>query len=115
MTPERGRRVHLERLREDDGRLKPLESTISCHDRDRRMETIIQLTGGNDSATDPTQMESERIANESVDNMNSSHFRYPNESETANEYNYFSRNNLTYPPRIDETPSSPKRLSLDER
>lgn len=105
----------MERLREDDVRIKPMESTISCPDRDRRMETIIQLTGGTDSATDPAVMESERIANESVDNMNSSHFRYPSETETGNEYSYYPRNNLTYPPRIDETPSSPKRLSLDER
>ena len=105
----------MERLREDEDRSIPAGLSISCQDRGRRMETIIQLTGGTDATSDPASMESETIANESVDNLNSSHFRYASETETGNEYSYYPRNNLTYPPRIDETPTSPKRLSLDER
>ncbi|KAG7207404.1 hypothetical protein KM043_009056 [Ampulex compressa] len=46
---------------------------------------------------------------------NPGNFQYPNEGETGNEY-YYTENNLTYPPCIDEsTTSSPKRLSLDDR
>ena len=115
LSPERGRNVHIDRLREDEDRSKPMESSMPCTDRGRRMETIIQLTGGTDSLTDSVAMESQAVANESVDNMNNSHFRYASETENGNEYSYYPRNNLTYPPRIEETPTSPKRLSLDER
>lgn len=74
-------------------------------DMSRRVNTIIQLTGQNDE--DNTGHMGSSISNE---HMHESQYDYPNES---NDY-YYTGSNLTYP-RIDEAPSSPKRLSLDDR
>lgn len=82
----------------------------SCAERGRRIETIVQSGLPRDSNVLDPEM---HIG----DNMESvaSGFQYSNETEVGNEY-YYTENNLTYPPCIDDsTTSSPKRLSLDDR
>jgi len=57
-------------------------------------------------------LDSEMGINNSMD-ATVTNFQYSNEG--GNEY-YYTENNLTYPPCIDESStSSPKRLSLDDR
>ncbi|XP_018395795.1 PREDICTED: trichohyalin-like isoform X2 [Cyphomyrmex costatus] len=77
-------------------------------ERGRRIETIIH--SGIISGT--SILDSEMGINS---NMDATNFQYSNEIEGENEY-YYTENNLTYPPCIDESStSSPKRLSLDDR
>lgn len=79
-----------------------------CGERGRRIETIVQ----SGIAPGTNILDSEMGISGNMDAVN---FQYLNEIEGGNEY-YYTENNLTYPPCIDEsTTSSPKRLSLDDR
>lgn len=79
-----------------------------CSERGRRIETIVQSGVAPGANTLDAEM---GISG----NMDAANFQYLNEIEGGNEY-YYTENNLTYPPCIDEsTTSSPKRLSLDDR
>lgn len=91
------------RERKDEGESRKLNI---CSERGRRIETIVQ--------SGASILDSEMGINSSMD-ASITNFQYPNEIESGNEY-YYTENNLTYPPCIDEsTTSSPKRLSLDDR
>lgn len=104
-SPGRSRlnEIGRERKAEDDSRKLNI-----CGERGRRIETIVQsgVTSGS------SMLDSEM----GVNNMDAAvaSFQYSNEIEGGNEY-YYTENNLTYPPCIDESTSSPKRLSLDDR
>ena len=83
-----------------------------CGERGRRIETIVQSVSG--LSRDPNALDSDMHMGDNLESVASS-FQYANENEVANEY-YYSENNLTYPPCIDDSAtSSPKRLSLDDR
>lgn len=91
------------RERKDDDENRKL-----CSERGRRIETIVQSGVASGTNTLDSEM---GISG----NMDAANFQYLNEIEGGNEY-YYTENNLTYPPCIDEsTTSSPKRLSLDDR
>lgn len=95
------REIGRERKDEDENRKLNV-----CGERGRRIETIVQ------SGVAPG---TNILDSEMGGNMDAASFQYLNEIEGGNEY-YYSENNLTYPPCIDEsTTSSPKRLSLDDR
>ncbi|XP_070525021.1 trichohyalin isoform X2 [Cardiocondyla obscurior] len=102
----RDRLNEIERERNDDDENKKFND---CSERGRRIETIVQtgvIPGTN-------ILDSEMNIN-SVDTA-APNFQYSNEIEGGNEY-YYTENNLTYPPCMDESStSSPKRLSLDDR
>nr|XP_033338670.1 trichohyalin-like isoform X1 [Megalopta genalis] len=105
----RGRVGESSRERKDEHDNRKLDN---CGERGRRIETIVQSVSGlaRDSAVLNTEMHM-------ADNMETvaAGFQYPNENEVGNEY-YYSENNLTYPPCIDDSATnSPKRLSLDDR
>lgn len=102
----RDRLNEMGRERKDDDEKKKFNA---CNERGRRIETIVQ-TG---IIPGTSMLESEMGIN-SVDTA-VTNFQYSSEIEGGNEY-YYTENNLTYPPCIDESStSSPKRLSLDDR
>lgn len=104
-SPGKDRLNEIGRERKDDDENKK----FTCGERGRRIETIVQ-TGVIPGAS---ILDSEMGIN-SVDTA-VANFQYSNEIEGGNEY-YYTENNLTYPPCIDESStSSPKRLSLDDR
>lgn len=106
-SPGRSRLNEMGRERTDDDENKKFNA---CGERGRRIETIVQ--SGIMPGT--TILDSEMSINSSMDAA-VANFQYPNEIEGGNEY-YYTENNLTYPPCIDESStSSPKRLSLDDR
>ncbi|XP_076249176.1 uncharacterized protein LOC143188653 isoform X2 [Calliopsis andreniformis] len=80
-------------------------------ERGRRIETIVQSVSG--LSRDSNMLDSDMHISDNMETVASS-FQYANENEVGNEY-YYSENNLTYPPCIDDSTSSPKRLSLDDR
>ncbi|KAL6255012.1 hypothetical protein P5V15_013347 [Pogonomyrmex californicus] len=97
--------IGRERKNEDENK-----KFSTCGERGRRIETIVQ--SGVTSAT--SILNSEMDINSNMDTT-VANFQYANEIEDGNEY-YYSENNLTYPPCMDESStSSPKRLSLDDR
>lgn len=102
-----------DRVRDDNRNRRKRRST--SRERGRRIETIVQssaiVSPRNPSVVDPDML----LADGSDVASNASLFRYANENHPGSEYNYYPRNNLTYPPRIDEATGSPKRLSLDDR
>lgn len=103
----RGRISDSSRERKDEHDNMKLDS---CGERGRRIETIVQSVSG---------LPRDLLGSEMHlgDNMESvaSGFQYSAENEVGNEY-YYTENNLTYPPCIDDSAaSSPKRLSLDDR
>lgn len=104
-SPGRSRLNEIGRERKDEDDSRKLNI---CGERGRRIETIVQsgVTSGS------SMLDSEM----GVNNMDAAvaSFQYSNEIEGGNEY-YYTENNLTYPPCIDESTSSPKRLSLDDR
>lgn len=104
-SPGRSRLIETGRERKDEDESRKLDV---CSERGRRIETIVQ--SGVTSGT--SILDSEM----GINNMDSAvaSFQYANEIEGGNEY-YYTENNLTYPPCIDESTSSPKRLSLDDR
>ena len=107
-SPSRSRRLSIDRLKESDERCK--NEDLLASDRSRRSnETIIQLTGISDLGVNSTAVETD-VVRMPDENVNDFHY-----AENQNSEYYYSKNNLTYPPRIDETQSSPKRLSLDDR
>lgn len=88
----------------------------TCEETGRRIETIVQSTSSVTRVTaDSTVMDTEMQISSGVDNV-PSNFQYSGVNESNNDY-YYTENNLTYPPCIDDTTvaSSPKRLSLDDR
>ncbi|XP_019889605.2 trichohyalin isoform X2 [Ooceraea biroi] len=100
-SPGRGRLNEIGRERKDEDENRKLNV---CGERGRRIETIVQ--------SGASVLDSEMGIN-SMDAVAS--FQYSNEIEGGNEY-YYTENNLTYPPCIDDSSaSSPKRLSLDDR
>lgn len=105
-SPGRDRLNEIGRERKDDDENKNFNV---CTERGRRIETIVQsgiIPGTN-------ILDSEMGINSNMDAV--ANFQYSNEIEGGNEY-YYTENNLTYPPCIDESStSSPKRLSLDDR
>lgn len=105
-SPGRDRLNEIERERRDNDESKTFNA---CGERGRRIETIVQ-TG---IVPGTSILDSEMSINSGVDTV--TNFQYSSEIEGGNEY-YYSENNLTYPPCIDESStSSPKRLSLDDR
>lgn len=106
-SPGRDRLNEIGRERRDDDESKTFNA---CGERGRRIETIVQ-TG---IVPGTSILDSEMgVINSDVDAV--TNFQYPNEIEGGTEY-YYTENNLTYPPCIDESStSSPKRLSLDDR
>lgn len=103
-SPGRGRFSEVERQRKDEGDNRKLNA---CGERGRRIETIVQ-SGAN-------VLDSEMGGISSSLDGSVASFQYSNELEGRNEY-YYTENNLTYPPCMDESAtSSPKRLSLDDR
>jgi len=107
-SPGRGRLNEIGRERKDEDENENRKLNVCC-ERGRRIETIVQ--SGVTSGT--SILDSEMSINNSMDTAVAS-FQY-NEIEGGNEY-YYTENNLTYPPCIDDsTASSPKRLSLDDR
>lgn len=105
-SPGRDRLNEIGRERKDDDENKKFNA---CGEKGRRIETIVQ-TG---IIPGTSVLDSEMGIN-SVD-ANVTNFQYSSEIEGGNEY-YYTENNLTYPPCIDESStSSPKRLSLDDR
>uniref|UniRef100_A0A0C9R6T4 Uncharacterized protein n=1 Tax=Fopius arisanus TaxID=64838 RepID=A0A0C9R6T4_9HYME len=90
LSPRRRRRE--ERFRSSSG------------DRGRKIETIVHPPGMNP----PAPEEGGVMANEGLQAAN---FRYQPDQDFA----YFPSNNLTYPPRVEDSSGSPKRLSLDDR
>lgn len=106
-SPGRSQLNGIGRERKDEGDSRKLNV---CNERGRRIETIVQ----SGVASGANILDSEMNINSSMD-ASITNFQYPNEIESGNEY-YYTENNLTYPPCIDEsTTSSPKRLSLDDR
>ncbi|KAM0729813.1 Uncharacterized protein ACS0PU_003690 [Formica fusca] len=104
-SPGRSRLNEIERERKDEDKNRKLNV---CGEKGRRIETIVQ--SGVASGTNILDSEMGISGN-----MDATNFQYLNEIEGGNEY-YYTENNLTYPPCIDEsTTSSPKRLSLDDR
>lgn len=104
-SPGRDRLNEIGRERKDDDENKKFNV---CGERGRRIETIVQ--SGIISGT--SILDSEMGINSNMDAAGN--FQYSNEIE-GNEY-YYTENNLTYPPCIDESSTnSPKRLSLDDR
>lgn len=101
-TPPRSRRASSPRRKDLEDRCKPDERSRHSNN------TIIPLTGipvlgeNSNTVSDTVSMSGE--------NVNDFHY-----AEGENSDYYYTGNNLTYPPRLDETPSSPKRLSLDDR
>lgn len=91
------------------------DSRKNCEETGRRIETIVQSTSSVTRVTaDSTVMDTEMQITGGVDNV-SSNFQYSGVNESSNDY-YYTENNLTYPPCIDDSAaSSPKRLSLDDR
>ncbi|XP_046828029.1 repetitive organellar protein-like isoform X3 [Vespa crabro] len=91
------------------------DSRQNCEETGRRIETIVQSTSSVTRVTaDSTVMDTEMQISSGVDNV-PSNFQYSGVNESSNDY-YYTENNLTYPPCIDDTvASSPKRLSLDDR
>ncbi|XP_054001184.1 uncharacterized protein LOC128888398 isoform X2 [Hylaeus anthracinus] len=87
----------------------------TCAERGRRIETIVQSVSGMSRVmADSAVLDSEMHIGGNMETVATS-FQYANENEVGNEY-YYSENNLTYPPCIDDSAtSSPKRLSLDDR
>lgn len=105
-SPGRDRLNEMGRDRKDDDENKKFNT---CGERGRRIETIVQ-TG----IIPGTSILDSEMGINSVDTA-VTNFQYSNEIEGGNEY-YYTENNLTYPPCIDESStSSPKRLSLDDR
>ncbi|XP_076277910.1 uncharacterized protein LOC143207903 isoform X4 [Lasioglossum baleicum] len=105
----RGRAGESSRERKDEHDNRKLDS---CSERGRRIETIVQSVSG--LARDSAVLDSEMHMADNMETV-AAGFQYPNENEVGNEY-YYSENNLTYPPCIDDSAtSSPKRLSLDDR
>ncbi|XP_078050476.1 uncharacterized protein LOC144476982 isoform X2 [Augochlora pura] len=105
----RGRVGESSRERKDEHDNRKLDS---CGERGRRIETIVQSVSG--LARDSAVLDSEMHMADNMETVTAG-FQYPNENEVGNEY-YYSENNLTYPPCIDDSAtSSPKRLSLDDR
>lgn len=101
-SPGRDRFHEIEKERKDESESRK----HACGERGRRIETIVQ-SGAN-------VLDSEMGMSSSIDGSVAS-FQYSNEIESRNEY-YYTENNLTYPPCMDESStSSPKRLSLDDR
>ncbi|KYM80481.1 hypothetical protein ALC53_09031 [Atta colombica] len=104
-SPGSDRLNEIGRERKDDDENKKFSAS---GERGRRIETIIQsgiMSGA-------SILDSEMGINNSMD-ATVTNFQYSNEG--GNEY-YYTENNLTYPPCIDESStSSPKRLSLDDR
>ncbi|KAL2724501.1 repetitive organellar protein-like isoform X1 [Vespula squamosa] len=87
----------------------------NCEKTGRRIETIVQSTSSVTRVTaDSTVMDTEMQITSGVNNV-SSNFQYSGVNDSSNDY-YYTENNLTYPPCIDDSvASSPKRLSLDDR
>ncbi|CAK9797362.1 hypothetical protein ANTPLA_LOCUS1192 [Anthophora plagiata] len=105
----RGRINESSRERKDEHDNMKLDS---CGERGRRIETIVQSVTG--LPRDTSVLDSEMHIGDSMETVATS-FQYSAENEVGNEY-YYTENNLTYPPCIDDTAaSSPKRLSLDDR
>ncbi|XP_063985314.1 serine/arginine repetitive matrix protein 2-like [Diachasmimorpha longicaudata] len=75
-------------------------------DRGRKIETIMHPSGMN-----PPAPEESTILNEGT--QVPSNFRY--QQEPPENFTYYPSNNLTYPPRVEDSSGSPKRLSLDDR
>jgi len=104
---ERDRLNEIARERKDDDENKKFNA---YSERGRRIETIVQSV----IMPGTSILDSEMGINSSMD-ATITNFQYPNEIEGGNEY-YYTENNLTYPPCIDDSStSSPKRLSLDDR
>lgn len=105
----RGRISESSRERKDEHDNMKLDSYI---ERGRRIETIVQSVSG--LPRDSTVLDSEMHIGDNMETI-AAGFQYSAENEVGNEY-YYTENNLTYPPCIDDsTASSPKRLSLDDR
>ncbi|XP_067208133.1 trichohyalin-like isoform X2 [Linepithema humile] len=104
-SPGRSRLNEIGRERKDEDENRKLSV---CGERGRRIETIVQTGVTSGSSILDSEM--------GINNMDTAvaSFQYSNEIEGGNEY-YYTENNLTYPPCIDESTSSPKRLSLDDR
>ncbi|XP_036146293.1 uncharacterized protein LOC105837289 isoform X2 [Monomorium pharaonis] len=103
-SPGRDRLKEMGRERKDSDENKKFNT---CSERGRRIETIVQ----SGIISGPNILDPEMGINNSMDTA--TNFQYSNEG--GNEY-YYTENNLTYPPCIDESStSSPKRLSLDDR
>ncbi|XP_015432769.1 PREDICTED: uncharacterized protein LOC107188895 isoform X2 [Dufourea novaeangliae] len=106
-SPSMGRGRVNERKDEHDNR-----KIDSCGEVGRRIETIVQSVSG--MSRESAVLDSEMHIGDNMDTVGAG-FQYTNENEIGNEY-YYSENNLTYPPCIDDSAtSSPKRLSLDDR
>ncbi|XP_025996734.1 uncharacterized protein LOC105198112 isoform X1 [Solenopsis invicta] len=106
-SPSPGRDRLNERERKDNDESKKFNA---CSERGRRIETIVQ----SGIMPGPNILDTELAINSNLDG-DVTNFQYSNEIEGGNEY-YYTENNLTYPPCIDESStSSPKRLSLDDR
>ncbi|OAD53833.1 hypothetical protein WN48_08806 [Eufriesea mexicana] len=105
----RGRVSESSRERKDEHDNMKLNS---CAERGRRIETIVQSVSG--LSRDSTVLDSEMHIGDNMETV-AAGFQYSTENEVGNEY-YYTENNLTYPPCIDDTvANSPKRLSLDDR
>lgn len=111
-SPSMGRGRVSESSRERNDEHDNMKLLDSCTERGRRIETIVQSVSG--LPRDSTVLDSEMHIGDNMETVATS-FQYSAENEVGNEY-YYTENNLTYPPCIDDsTASSPKRLSLDDR
>ncbi|KAK2586720.1 hypothetical protein KPH14_011755 [Odynerus spinipes] len=115
LHPSRSPSLLRDRSNGNRERKEENESKNNSEETGRRIETIVQSNSNVIRVTaDSTVMDSEMQINTNADHV-SSNFQYSGANESSNDY-YYTENNLTYPPCIDEsTASSPKRLSLDDR